>query len=342
MEKFAVWILGALMLLSSSVASFAHPVLVLDFNTGRVLYHKEAFARWYPASLTKLMTLYLTFQAMKDNKLSKESILKISPMAASMPPSNSGFAAGSTLSLDTALKILLIRSTNDLAISLAERVSGNVPRFVQLMNKTAQRLGMKSTHYTSPHGLMNLNNYTNARDLAVLAYRIRKEFPQFNSYFHFPALCINDNYQELFLNTNNLIERFKGIDGMKTGFLCASGYNLVASATREGRTLVAIVLGAKSLEEREIEAADLLEKGFRMKVRKSMPKLMQLPPYGPHQDAAQDLRKAVCHADQSAVKDLDLDNYGALIIHSPYVRPFTVPKDIIRLRVIEEKSPRMQ
>ncbi|MDD9329926.1 MAG: D-alanyl-D-alanine carboxypeptidase, partial [Bartonella sp.] len=185
----------------------------------------------------------------------------ISKNAAQAPAINSGYKAGSVFTLDTALKITLVKSTNDLAIAISEAISGSQEAFVKQMNAEARRLGMFGTNFTNTSGLPNPNNYSTARDMALLAVQIRREFPQYTHYFSIPAIDFG-NGKKIQLNSNNLIGRFDGIDGMKTGFICASGFNLVASATRNKRTIIVVILGSESINKREEKAAQLLDAGF--------------------------------------------------------------------------------
>ncbi|MEZ5871234.1 MAG: D-alanyl-D-alanine carboxypeptidase family protein [Nitratireductor sp.] len=243
----------------ASRANNAEPSIVIDAGSGAVLSGNRAFDRWYPASLTKLMTVYVTMQAIRSGEIAPGSPVTMSKLAASQPPSKMGFAPGIRLRVDTALQILVVKSANDVAIALAESVAGSVPLFVERMNAAAKSLGMADSHFANPNGLHSAEQYSSARDLAVLSRRIFSEFPQFSKIFSVPAIRYGD---EVDYSYNLLLERFDGADGMKTGFICASGYNMVASATRNGRHLIAVVLGAFSQTDRAVEAARLLLAGF--------------------------------------------------------------------------------
>src|SRR5262245_50476519 len=155
--------------------------------------------------------------------------------------------------------MLLVKSANDIAVVLAEGVSGSVENFADLMNRHAQRLGMTQSHFVNPNGLPADEQITSARDMAILARAVIKEFPEYDYYWHLPGIRFGKRVQR---NYNTLIGRYPGADGMKTGFICASGFNLVATATRDGKRLVAVVLGAPSSSARAIKAAQLLERGF--------------------------------------------------------------------------------
>jgi D-alanyl-D-alanine carboxypeptidase len=240
-------------------AAQASPSIVIDAETGLVIYAEDADHPWYPASLTKLMTGYLTFEAIRDGKLSPEDTVPCSARANSQPPSKLGLRAGAEIKVDLALKALLIKSANDVAIMLAERVGGSEEAFVARMNETAQRLGMSGTKFFNANGLPHDQQVTTAHDMAVLGRALLKEFPQYSYYYSIPSF----EFAGREIRTHNeLLRTYEGADGMKTGFICASGYNLVASATRGERKMVAVVLGARSGRIRALRAAALIEHGF--------------------------------------------------------------------------------
>src|SRR5437016_12521573 len=171
-----------------------------------------------------------------------------------------GFPAGTQLTVDNALKMLLVKSANDIAVVIAEGVGGSIEGFADLMNQNARRLGMTQSHFVNPNGLPADEQVTSARDMAILARAAIKEFPEYDYYWHLPGIRFG---KKVLRNYNSLIGRYPGADGMKTGFICASGFNLVATATRDGKRLIAVVLGAPSSAGRAIQAAQLLERGFR-------------------------------------------------------------------------------
>jgi D-alanyl-D-alanine carboxypeptidase len=214
---------------------------------------------WYPASITKLMTAYVTLQAVKDGKLTLDTLLTVSPVAASQSPSKMGFRPGTQVTVDNALKMMLVKSANDMAVVLAEGVGGSIDGFSAMMNQTAQKLGMTQTSYVNPNGLPADGQITSARDLAILARSIIKNLPEYEYFVHIPSIRYGRRITQ---NFNRLIGRYPGADGFKTGFICASGYNLVASATRDGRRLIAVVLGSSSGTMRSVRAAQLLDRGF--------------------------------------------------------------------------------
>jgi len=239
--------------------AFASPALVIEMPSGAVLYEDHATQPWYPASLTKLMTVYVALSAMRDNRIALDTPLSVSARAAMMPPSKMGFRPGSLVTLDNALKMLMVKSANDMAVVIAEGVSGSVEAFAEDMNSAARELGLTQSHFVNPNGLPNPEHVSSARDLAILARALYLTFPEQASLFNIGAMRLGG---QIIPNHNNLLGRYPGADGMKTGFTCAAGWNLVASASQGGRKLIAIILGAPNLRSRTIMAAALFDRGF--------------------------------------------------------------------------------
>jgi D-alanyl-D-alanine carboxypeptidase len=254
------WIvLAAALVVAAPRLAHAEALLVVEADTGKVLQAENATYPWYPASVTKLMTAYVTLRAVKDGRISLDTLFTVSPVAASQSPSKMGFGPGTQVTVDNALKMMLVKSANDMAVVLAEGVGGSIDGFSALMNQTAHRLGMTQTSYVNPNGLPADGQITSARDLAILARAIIHDLPEYEYFVHIPAIRYG---RKVTPNFNKLIGRYPGADGFKTGFICASGYNLVASATRNGRRLIAVVLGSSSGTMRAVRAAQLLERGF--------------------------------------------------------------------------------
>ena len=237
----------------------AEALLVVEADSGRVLQAENATMPWYPASVTKIMTAYVTLKAVKEGRLTLEQTLTVSPVAASQSPSKMGFKPGTQVTVENALAMMMVKSANDMAVVLAESVGGSVDGFSAMMNQSAQRLGMTQTTYVNPNGLPADGQVTSARDLAILARAVIRELPEYEYFMHIPAIRFGRRTTN---NFNKLIGRYPGADGFKTGFICASGYNLVASATRNGKRLIAVVLGSSSGQARAVKAAQLLERGF--------------------------------------------------------------------------------
>ncbi|WP_234683270.1 D-alanyl-D-alanine carboxypeptidase family protein [Bradyrhizobium monzae] len=245
-------------LLAPRVAN-AEALLLIEADSGKVLQAENATIPWYPASVTKIMTAYVTLKAVKDGKITLDSMLTVSPTAASQSPSKMGLRPGTQLTVDNALKMMMVKSANDMAVVLAEGIGGSIDGFSVMMNDTAKKLGMTQTNYVNPNGLPADGHVTSARDLGILARSFLRDLPEYEYFVHIPAIRFGKRVTG---NFNKLIGRYPGADGFKTGFICASGYNLVASATRNGRRLIAVVLGANSGTARAVKAAQLLERGF--------------------------------------------------------------------------------
>ncbi len=255
--------LGAVLLallLFLPVRVSATPALVFDPHKGTILYQEDMDALWHPASLTKLMTAYLTFEALRDGKLTLKSKIVTSKKANAQAPTKIGLPVGATMSVDLAIRALLVKSANDVAVMLAEGVAGSLPKFVKRMNATAKRLGMLRSRFVNPNGLPDDRQITTARDMGYLARALIIDFPEYAHFFAVKSIKIGKRRMK---NYNGLLRSYEGADGMKTGFVCASGYNIVVSATRGRRKIVAVVLGGRTGGARNARAAKLLDHGFR-------------------------------------------------------------------------------
>ncbi|MCM2293466.1 D-alanyl-D-alanine carboxypeptidase [Allorhizobium sp. BGMRC 0089] len=331
----SVAVLALFALLIPAVAA-ANPILVVDVNTMTVLQHQDSFKKWYPASLTKLMTAYVTFRALKTGEVTLNSEVTMTPLASAQAPSKMYFRPGAKMTLDNALKMMLVKSANDIAMAIAERIGGSEAGFVQRMNAEAARLGLASTHYVNPNGLPEAGQYTSARDLAVLAVTIRREFPQYSGYFRIEAI---NTGKHVYPNVNMLIGRFDGADGMKTGYICASGYNQVTSATRNGRTLLSVVLGADSLMARADMSADLLQKYFDEPQARGIP-LAALRPESPEGlDAVNDISAEICSTEARKRRSETRDPSGRLKPQSPYIHEMTAPPVTVFAGLIPGTEP---
>jgi D-alanyl-D-alanine carboxypeptidase len=246
-------------LCAAPLQGLANPSILIDAATGRVLESDSPTQRWYPASLSKLMTTYVAFRAVQSGEVTLASPVRISKKAAALPPSKMGYKPGSELTLDNALKIIMVKSANDVALSIGESIAGSEAAFAERMNAESRRLGMTDSHWVNPHGLHDPGQYSSPRDLAILATALRREFPQYAAYFSIEGLEVGGKEVP---SHNHLIGRFDGADGMKTGYTCPAGFNLVASATRDGRTLMAVVVGSESVSARDEKAAAMLARGF--------------------------------------------------------------------------------
>jgi D-alanyl-D-alanine carboxypeptidase len=257
--------LGSIALVSLAAATLgatparAESVILIDAESGKVLREQNSTYPWYPASTTKLMTLYVTLKAIRDHRITPDTLFTVSRNAYMQAPTKMGFPIGTQVTVDNALKMMMVKSANDMAVLLAEGVSGSIDKFADQMTLTAQSLGMTESNFVNPNGLPADGQITSARDLAILARALIRDFPQDSFYWHIPAIQYG---RRVVRNYNPLIGRYPGTDGMKTGFICASGFNLVATATRDNKHLIAVVLGAPSGAARAVKAAEMLEAGF--------------------------------------------------------------------------------
>jgi D-alanyl-D-alanine carboxypeptidase len=287
--------LGAFLGFGAASAGAATPYLVVDVDSGQVLTENDATEVWYPASLTKLMTVYVALDAVRAGKITMDTPFVMSARAARMAPSKMGFRPGTEVTLDNALKMLMVKSPNDVAVMIAEGVSGSVEAFADAMNAAGQRLGLHESHFVNPNGLHNPNHVSSARDMAIIARALLREFPDHADLFSIGELQFGN---ELIRNHNGLLGRYPGADGMKTGFTCPAGFNLVASANHYGRRLITVVLGSPSARLRNQEAADLFDRGFAMGGG-GIGTLDSLPP--PASSVAPNMRADVCLHRSAAV-----------------------------------------
>ncbi len=248
----------ALMSAYASGPALANPKyagIVVDAKTGKVLYSEDPDSLRYPASLTKMMTLYLTFEALESGRFSLDSRVPVSARAASEPPTKLGVRAGGSVTVEQAIQALITRSANDMATALAEYVGGSEERFAQLMTTKARALGMTRTTYRNANGLPNTAQMTTARDQARLGIALRQHFPQYYPYFSIRSFQFG---KQSIGNHNRLLGSVRGVDGIKTGYTRASGFNLVTSAQADGRSIVAVVMGGTSGGARDSQMRKLV------------------------------------------------------------------------------------
>jgi D-alanyl-D-alanine carboxypeptidase len=270
----------------------AESTVLIDADTGKVLQADNATYPWYPASVTKLMTLYVTLSAVRDHRITFDTLFTVSRNANAQAPTKMGFPVGIQVTVDNAIKMMMVKSANDMAVLLAEGVDGSIDNFAQEMTETAHRLGMTETNYVNPNGLPADGQITSARDLAILARALIREFPQYSFYWHIPAIKFG---RRVIRNYNPLIGRYPGADGMKTGFICAAGFNLVATAERDNKRLIAVVLGAPSGAARAVKAAEMLESGFKQNpLSWLLPSLGTIDQLKPIDASPPDLKDEMC------------------------------------------------
>ncbi|MGB7285690.1 MAG: D-alanyl-D-alanine carboxypeptidase family protein [Salaquimonas sp.] len=240
-------------------ASFARadvlgPNLTFNINTGKVYSQKNPFDQWYPASITKMMTAYTVFREIKRGHIAMNSPVRVSPISLAKPPSKMGFPVGTILTIEAGLKIILVKSANDIAAAVAESVGGSEEEFANLMNEYAADIGMKSSHFVNAHGLHDPEQYTTAYDLGILARQIYREFPEYSKLFGIHGIKVGKrNYR----NHNALMRVYPGTIGMKTGFICAGGLSLVTSSKYNGEIIVSVILGGRTGNDRNVLAAEL-------------------------------------------------------------------------------------
>ena len=296
---------AALVFLTSAAAVQAAPSIVVDASSGEVVSSSEATQPWYPASTTKMMTAYVALKAVREGRIGMETPIPVSRVAAGQRPSKLGVRPGQEITLENALKVMMVKSANDLAVVVAEGVGGSVPNFAAMMNTEARALGMRESHFVNPHGFHAPGHVTSARDLAVLARALYMQFPEHRSLWGIGAVQVGNRVMK---NTNGLIGRYPGALGLKTGFVCASGFNLVGLAQRGGRTLIAVTLGAGSGAERAIRTAQALDNGFASWGSTGQ-LLHNLPSTG---GGAPDMRGEICRGRRGVLLADDSDSDGPI------------------------------
>lgn len=248
-----------LALYGSARAADATPILVVNVADEQVLYQEEAGRPWFPASTAKLMTAFVTFEAIRAGRVSMETPVVLSEHATKQKFLDSGLHVGSTMTMEDALFAVISGSTNDVAMAIAEQVAGSEGAFVKAMNDAARRLGMTGTRFTNPNGLFDPRQKSTARDMALLGLAITRQFPDYRRFFETSAVVIDGKTVE---SHNELLTRFDGARGLKTGYLCASGNNVVALAERNGRQIMVVVMGATTERERSERAAMYFTQAF--------------------------------------------------------------------------------
>jgi D-alanyl-D-alanine carboxypeptidase len=240
-----------------SYSSPKYAAIVVDASDGKVLYEQSSDAVRHPASLTKMMTLYMLFEAMETSRVSSKTQIPVSDYARSRPPTKIGFRRGQTVDVDTAIKALVVKSANDVATAIAEYLGGTEENFAAMMTAKARSIGMRSTVFRNASGLPDSQQVTTARDMALLGLALRKRFPQYFAYFSTQSFTYRGR---TIRGHNDLIGGVNGVDGIKTGYIRASGYNVVTSVTRGSRRLVAVVMGGDSARARNANMAALIER----------------------------------------------------------------------------------
>src|SRR5215218_7897530 len=259
---------------SPSGSVVAGPYLVVDAATGETLLQRDPGAAWYPASLTKLMTLYLVFEDLKAGRLTLATPVPFSQHAASASPSKLGMAAGTSITVEQAIQSLVARSANDSAVALAEKVSGSEAAFAQRMTQTAKRLGMTASEFRNANGLPDPGQVTTVRDLALLTLALMRDVGEYYPYFQTREFMLGKQRIGPGVKFVELYAPYA--DGLKTGFICASGFNIVGSAVRDGRRLIAIAFGFRRADLRDEFLVRLFDEAFLLKTAGSRTKVWQM------------------------------------------------------------------
>jgi D-alanyl-D-alanine carboxypeptidase (penicillin-binding protein 5/6) len=247
---------------AAALSLFEQPryaALMIDADTGEVLYARQPDTQRFPASITKVMTLYMVFEQLAAGTIRLDDRVVMSRNAASQRPSKLGLRAGESLSVDQAIRSLATKSANDVAVALAEHLGGSVDGFARLMTLRARQLGMTNSRFVNPHGLPDSRQVTTARDITTLSVAMIRHFPQYYHYFQQQQFVFGT---QVMPNHNHLLRTMPGVDGIKTGFTNAAGFTLAASAVRDGRRLVAVVLGGPTRVARDANVETLLSSGF--------------------------------------------------------------------------------
>jgi D-alanyl-D-alanine carboxypeptidase (penicillin-binding protein 5/6) len=320
---------AAIPYLQLNAAEPKYAAIVIDANSGEVLYDKRADSPRYPASVTKVMTLYLTFEALSEGRLKLTDRVVMSPRAAAQAPTKIGISPGDSMSVDEAIKAMTVKSANDVAVAMAERLAGSESRFAALMTLRGQELGMRNSRFVNASGLPDSRQISTARDLAILSRATMRDFPQYYSYFSVKGFTFRGNYIK---GHNRLLDSMDGFDGLKTGYTNASGFNLAGSAVRDGRRLIAVVLGGPSTAWRDNNMEDLLLTGFDVMKRRSRGErtsiaanIYEEEPSGP--------------IERPSVEQGDGDQAGLRIVLTENMRPMPV-KVSPTLRAAQAQAPK--
>lgn len=285
------------LLLALTGPALAAPELVYDRTSDSALFGSDATRPWHPASLTKMMTAYVALAAVADGKVTLDTPVEMTLEASSAAPTRMNFPVGSRIRLEDALVILAVKSANDVAVAVAQAVDGSVESFVADMNRRSQEIGLTGSSWRNPHGLHAAGQVTTARDLVILADALLDRFPESARIFSAPGFDIDGKEVD---SHNALLGRIDGVDGMKTGYTCASGFNIVTTVTRDGRSLVAVVLGMGTARERDARVAHLLEAAYG-----ASPTDVRLDMLPASDDGAPDMRSQVCGGRGVGAGDLE-------------------------------------
>ena len=291
-----------------AAANPRYAAIVVDHATGEVIHAANADARRYPASLTKMMTLYLLFEALERGSVTMNQEFPVSAHAASMPPSKLGLHAGSTIRAGETIHPLIVRSANDVAVVVGEALAGSESAFARKMTEKARQMGMHATVFRNASGLPNSAQVTTARDMAMLANRVIQDFPQYYHYFNEKSFTFRGQTHS---SHNALLRSYRGADGLKTGYIRASGFNVATSAVRNGRRLVSVVMGGRTAQSRNAHLADLLDRGFQRADQLQLAKTRPVPPVPTPRPGRVAVSDAMARGESDAPR-----NIGGMLISS--------------------------
>ena len=369
MKRRVLWVLMTLLGLAAPAMAqvapvssptgpvMAGPYAIIDAATGETLLEQNAGAAWYPASLTKLMTAYLTFEQLKAGRLTLSSSVPFSQHASTMPESRLGVAPGTSITVEQGLFALVAHSANDVATALGELIGGSEPGFAQMMTQTAQRLGMTATRFNNANGLPDPQNYTSARDLGLLTLALLRDFPQYYGYFQTQDFTFGKRRFETFVHFLKMYAPYA--DGLKTGFICNSGFNIVGSAVRDGRRLIGIALGFRRSDLRDEFLVRLFDEAFALKTGGNKQKIWQvrneggkpMKLFGPGEcgtiryEMPGDAAWLGTYGDWGAARRVynvgqaDLVKLGATRIGKEWILPVTVNKATRQAAIIADLEP---
>lgn len=303
MQRVGLFIRMVLLVASIWITdAISAPVLIYEHENGNVLLSKDSTQLWYPASLSKLMTTYVVFDLIRKGVLTLQSKVHISAKAAQQPQSKIGLPSGSVLTLENALKLMLVKSANDIAYAIAESVGGTIPRFAEMMNAQSRQLNLRESHWVNPSGLFDPEQVSSARDLAILTSAIIDEFPQFLPFFQIKGVIFQE---KRIPNHNDLLRRYTDVVGMKTGYICESGFNIIITILHENRHIVMILLGEPSTKARNLKLAFLISRLDDFLERSTNYSLKDIKH---HPDAqVTNLRERVCRSRSRSQADLILN-----------------------------------
>ena len=276
-ELVALAVIWLVIVLPLSAVAAPYAAMVIDARSGEVLHSRNADTRLHPASLTKMMTLYVVFEAVENGEIGLDSLVTVSKHAASEPPSKLGLRAGQKIKLRYLIRAAAVKSANDSATALAFAIEGSEAQFARRMNRTAKALGMTRTTFKNAHGLTEPGHLSTARDMTTLGRHLFYDYPQY--YNLFSRITADAGVRKVAHTNRRLLRSYKGADGIKTGYTRAAGFNLTASAERDGKRIIATVFGGRSTATRNAKVAELLDMGFRKVPRRVAVNRPVPPPY---------------------------------------------------------------